>query len=89
VPVLASPCERVHVGVVSLFVPYRDFMCPILCHFQWPARTTKNLSLSCRVVELSLEVLFTTLSQVLDSLPPVLTTPATLPPNWLEFFMCK
>ena len=57
-------------------------------NYQWPTQTSqKNLFLSCRVVELTFEVLSTTLSQVLDSLPPVLMTPATLPPNWLGFFM--
>ena len=41
--------------------------------------------LICRVVELLLELLSTTLSRVLDSLPPVLMTPATLPPTGWGF----
>jgi len=41
--------------------------------------------LVCRVVELLLELLSTTLSRVLDSLPPVLMTPATLPPTGWGF----
>ena len=47
----------------------------------------KDLSdpLWCRVVELLLELLSTTLSRVLDSLPLVLMTPATLPPTGWGF----
>ena len=41
--------------------------------------------LVCRVVELLLELLSTTLSRVLDSLPPVLMPPATLPPTGWGF----
>ena len=41
--------------------------------------------LICRGVELLLELLSTTLSRVLESLPPVLMTPATLPPTGWGF----
>ncbi len=39
---LANQCERMRVCAVPLFVPYRDFVCRILCHFQWPAESLRQ-----------------------------------------------